>query len=67
MLFGFVFRLLKDHLRSLIETNKDIKNLSLDSYDSFTSYINSFKVYANVLNSFNVSNTTLLNETDTKK
>jgi hypothetical protein len=54
-------------LRSLIETNSNIKNLSVDSYDNFTSYINSFKVYANVLNSVNESNITLLNETDTNK
>lgn len=63
----FFLKLLKDHLRSLIETNTDIKNLSVDSYDSFTSYINSFKIYANVLNSVNESNITLLNETDTNK
>ncbi|XP_060839299.1 uncharacterized protein LOC132920684 isoform X2 [Rhopalosiphum padi] len=61
----FFLKLLKDHLRSLIETNSNIKNLSVDSYDNFTSYINSFKVYANVLNSVNESNITLLNETDT--
>ncbi|KAL5232640.1 hypothetical protein ACI65C_000050 [Semiaphis heraclei] len=63
----YFLKLLKDHLRSLIETNKSIKNISVDPFTSFTSYINSFKIYANVLDSVDVSNITLLNETNINK
>jgi len=61
------FRLLKDKVRDLIETNKEITNLSVDSYSSFHSYINLYNVYTSVLNEINISNTVLEEDTDIKK
>lgn len=62
-----VFRLLKDKVRCLLNTNKEIKNLSVDSYNSYHSYINSFVVYNNVLNEICISDSITLDNTDTKK
>ncbi|VVC39287.1 Hypothetical protein CINCED_3A014100 [Cinara cedri] len=59
--------ILKKEVQSLLETNNEIKNLSVDSYHSFHSYINSYMVYANVLNDINISETIEMNETQTKK
>lgn len=53
------FRLLKDNVRSLVETNKEITDLSVDNYLSFHSYINAFMVNANILNEINISNSSL--------
>lgn len=63
----FYFRLLKDNIRSLVETNKEITDLSRDPYSSSQSYINAFMVYANVLNGINVSNSAPLDETAVQK
>lgn len=64
---SFYFRLLKDNVRSLVETNKEITDLSIDPYSSFQSYINVFMVNANVLNGINVSDSALLDETAVQK
>lgn len=54
-------------MRSLVNTNEEIKNLAVDTYNSFQSYINSFVVYDNVLNEINISDNITLDNTNLKK
>lgn len=57
-------KLLKCKIRDLMETNKEITDLSIDSYSSFQSYINSFNVYQSVLNEINISSIAIEEESD---
>ncbi|XP_050428951.1 uncharacterized protein LOC126838502 [Adelges cooleyi] len=58
-------KLLKEKLRSIIETNHEIQDISVDSYLVFSTYVNSFLVRANILRGIQFSDTPSINMAQT--